>query len=45
MEDLQDSCIYMGIHIWMSSLKTYRLKDRLKAGVQTVPPADIPAVE
>lgn len=25
--------------------QTYRLKDRLKAGVQTVPPADIPAVE
>jgi len=24
--------------------QTYRLKDRLKAGVQTVPPADIPAV-
>ena len=25
--------------------QTYRLKDRLKTGVQTVPPADIPAVE
>lgn len=25
--------------------QTYRLKDRLKAGVQTVPPADIPAVD
>ena len=24
--------------------QTYRLKDRLKAGIQTVPPADIPAV-
>ncbi len=25
--------------------QTYRLKDRLKAGVQTVPPAHIPAVD
>ena len=24
--------------------QTYRLKDRLKTGVQTVPPADIPAL-
>lgn len=25
--------------------ETYRLKDRLKTGIQTVPPADIPAIE
>jgi DNA replication protein DnaC len=32
------------VHVFNIRGQTYRLKDRLKAGVQTVPSEDIPAV-